>query len=350
MGLHLNLAYLLHQITKPLGLAGPVCALGIQNMPFTAEQLRRVLPAAPSTGPVTQNGFFAALGFSGAEAVDFSDYEGAEHIFDLNEPTLPTDLHCRYDLVWDGGTLEHVFHVPNALANIARMLRPGGLVVHASPCNNWVEHGFYQFSPTLMFDYYASAGYTVVGSFLCRFRNETSHRWRIEPAVPGALASGGAGNLNDDVCLLLFAARRGDVVKERSRPIQRLYANNPTSAEEVRRLWFRPYVLDNGIRTDPTPTAEINLGRRIRPELGACWCVDLPELAKLSDSSDSPSRSTLIVLEDGRPLGPPHSAHDLIRSAGHGSLSHWGDALYFSTSDNTDPRINGRAYSAFVPG
>jgi hypothetical protein len=350
MGLHLNLAYLLHQITKPVGLSGPVCTLGIQNMPFTAKQLRHVLPAAPSAAPVTQSGFFAALGFSGAEGMDFSDYEGAEHIFDLNEPTLPTEFHRRYDLVWDGGTLEHVFHVPNALANIAKMLRPGGLVVHSSPCNNWVEHGFYQFSPTLMFDYYTAAGYTALGSFLCRYRSETSHAWRIEPAVPGALATGGAGNLNDDVCLLVFAARRGDVVNERPRPIQRLYANNPANAEEVRRLWFRPFVLDNGIRTDPRPIAEISLGRRIRPELGVCWCVELPELAKLSDSSDCPSRSSLIVLENGLPLGPQHNGHDTIRSIGRGSLSHWGGALYFSTSDNSDPRTNGRAYTAFVPG
>ena len=74
--------------------------------------------------------------------------------FDLNEDELPERLVSRFDAVFNGGTLEHVFHVPNALTSITRMLRPGGVVVHVVPCNGWVNHGFYQISPTLMFDYY----------------------------------------------------------------------------------------------------------------------------------------------------------------------------------------------------
>jgi hypothetical protein len=35
----------------------------------------------------------------------------------------------------------------------------------------------------------------------------------------------------------------------------------------------------------------------------------------------------------------------MIRNLGRGFFSHWGKQLYFSTSDNSDPRINGRNYS-----
>src|SRR5436853_5305763 len=54
----------------------------------------------------------------------------------------------------------------------------------------------------------------------------------------------------------------------------------------------------------------------------------------------SARRSRLRLMEDGKPLGPAHASHDDIRSHGGGLFSHWGDDLYFSTSDNSDPRTS----------
>lgn len=68
-----------------------------------------------------------------------------------------------------------------------------------------------------------------------------------------------------------------------------------------------------------------------------------------SDTNDSPRRSQLVLLEGARAFGRPHTSHDLIRLAGRGSYSHWGDGLYFSTPDGSDPRINGRTYRARAP-
>ena len=56
----------------------------------------------------------------------------------------------------------------------------------------------------------------------------------------------------------------------------------------------------------------------------------------------------MILLEDGKPLGPAHSIHDGIRGLGCGRFSHWGPNLWFSTSDNSDPLTNGRRYSIAV--
>ena len=61
--------------------------------------------------------------------------------------------------------------------------------------------------------------------------------------------------------------------------------------------------------------------------------------------SDANGRSRLALFEDGKPLPHPHSIHADIREFGNGRYSHWGDALYFSSSDNTDPFTNGRRYS-----
>lgn len=67
-------------------------------------------------------------------------------------------------------------------------------------------------------------------------------------------------------------------------------------------------------------------------------------LEMLSDSSRWPERSSLHLLEDGRTLGPAHALHQAIREEGAGRYSHWSGNLYFSSSDNTDPRTNHRVY------
>jgi len=57
------------------------------------------------------------------------------------------------------------------------------------------------------------------------------------------------------------------------------------------------------------------------------------------------NKSMIVLFEDGKPLGSPRSVHADIRETGMGRYSHWTrETLYFSASDNTDPRNNGRKY------
>ena len=65
--------------------------------------------------------------------------------------------------------------------------------------------------------------------------------------------------------------------------------------------------------------------------------------------NDRDGESTLRVFEDGVELSP-HASHATIRSKGEGRYSHWGNSLYLSASDNSDPRSNGRAYEVAVLG
>lgn len=55
--------------------------------------------------------------------------------------------------------------------------------------------------------------------------------------------------------------------------------------------------------------------------------------------------STLKIYENGVVLGPAHSSHSDVRTSGRGKFSHWGNDLYFTASDNSDPRYNGRKYT-----
>ncbi|MEA2943133.1 MAG: pectate lyase [Bradyrhizobium sp.] len=78
------------------------------------------------------------------------------------------------------------------------------------------------------------------------------------------------------------------------------------------------------------------------------YYVELPADAPDPDNSDTPFASTVFLYENGAPLGRAHSLHKEIADLGAGRFSHWGiigkSGLIFSTSDNSDPRTNGRAY------
>jgi hypothetical protein len=60
-------------------------------------------------------------------------------------------------------------------------------------------------------------------------------------------------------------------------------------------------------------------------------------------------RSPALLLENGVPLGPGNCLHADIRFLGQGRFSFWHDYVYFSASDNSDPRTNGWTYEIQAP-
>jgi ABC-type polysaccharide/polyol phosphate transport system ATPase subunit len=80
-------------------------------------------------------------------------------------------------------------------------------------------------------------------------------------------------------------------------------------------------------------------------EKGYAWRGDLAGVDVEGDTIGEPERSFYALCEDDAPLHPEHCLHDQIRQYGKGAYSHWGKSILFSTSDNTDPRTNGRTYS-----
>lgn len=84
--------------------------------------------------------------------------------------------------------------------------------------------------------------------------------------------------------------------------------------------------------------------KAIAPDSGLAFSYAAPLLASEADTTEQANRSPYRLTEDGKPLGPPHAIHDEIRKNGKGAWSHWGQAIYFSSSDGTDPRQNNRQY------
>lgn len=95
--------------------------------------------------------FIDVLGAEVCHSLDVSDYQKSEIICNLNIP-IPNELIGQYDVIIDAGTLEHLSNLSIAIENLFKLLREKGIYYFVVPCNNWVNHGFYQFSPTFFID------------------------------------------------------------------------------------------------------------------------------------------------------------------------------------------------------
>jgi len=113
--------------------------------------------------------FFALLGAKQVVSVDASDYEGATVVHDMNRP-IPDSLRERFSVLHDGGSLEHIFNAPQALKNCMEMVKVGGHFTQVSNANNFMGHGFWQFSPELIYRVFSPANGFLVEVLLLHER------------------------------------------------------------------------------------------------------------------------------------------------------------------------------------
>lgn len=102
--------------------------------------------------------FFKALGVD-TQVIDIVAARGIERVVDLNQP-LPQDLEARFDFVIDTGTCEHCFNVGQAFQNACAAVNVGGFLIHAAPMNK-MNHGFWNFSPTVYPDFFEENGFKI---------------------------------------------------------------------------------------------------------------------------------------------------------------------------------------------
>jgi len=132
---------------------GHTLTLGRQGIYIGRKQYTSLLRMLGVGCSITEyaDDFFRGLGVRPLIAMDASKYEGAEIIHDMNNPVNP-EYHATFDTVLDGGTLEHVFNFPVAIRNCMEMVRLGGHLILMTPWHNYAGHGFYQFSPELIYN------------------------------------------------------------------------------------------------------------------------------------------------------------------------------------------------------
>jgi len=116
------------------------------------------------------DGFMNAIGAKNLQILDISGYENATILHDLNVP-IPDSLRNQFSLVVDIGTSEHVYNVTQSLENLRDLCKTQGHVLVVSPANNWLGHGFYQFSPELFFRAFdREYGFEIQSLFLIKKR------------------------------------------------------------------------------------------------------------------------------------------------------------------------------------
>jgi len=232
MGLDANGArFLLH--ARKLGATfDATLMIGRQDLHATREQLLGLVQEyhdvcvddAPqkmreSTSEFAED-FIHCLGATAVDSMDHSDFEGAALCHDLNEP-IPDSLKQKYDVVLDGGTLEHVFDVRQAYRNCMEMVKVGGHYLGISPSNNFMGHGFYQFSPEFFFEAFSPAnGFRI--SQVILFEHRRNAPW-YEVVAPTDINSRVSLKNSERTYVLVVAERVTDVVPFTSPPQQSDY-------------------------------------------------------------------------------------------------------------------------------
>lgn len=152
---------------------------------------------------------FRHLGAREVDSLDASAYEGSSFVQDLNEP-LQERLHGRYSVVFDGGSLEHVFNLPQALKNCMQAVAPSGHFITITPANSFLGHGFYQFSPELFYSALAPANGFQVLALLVR----PQHRWARWRAVADPSSLGRRVTMSSPWPTLMYVLARRTAAAE----------------------------------------------------------------------------------------------------------------------------------------
>ncbi len=152
---------------------------GIQPQPLEQDwDLTTKIPTQDSKY-ISDTTLFRLFNVEELRQLDISDYQCADIILDMNKP-IPDELQSQFNLIIDGGTLEHIFDIKQAMMNISLLLKSGGRIIHLSPASNHIGHGFYSFSPGLFFDYYLANKFIDLKAYIAdQGPDPTNNRWKL---------------------------------------------------------------------------------------------------------------------------------------------------------------------------
>lgn len=170
-------------------------SLGRQFRAFTKREFLKYLPQYSDipaekleedfSSPYAE-GVFADMYGHKLYSLDGFAHENPDIVWDLNQP-VPEEMKEQYTCLIDGGTMEHVFDVPQLLHNCFSILKEGGCYISMVPTNNFNGHGLYQFSPDFFYSVFSEAnGMRIRDVFIVKF-SAKNKVWKINssPAASG---------------------------------------------------------------------------------------------------------------------------------------------------------------------
>lgn len=106
--------------------------------------------------------FFTLCGFSSFADIDYNGQAKITLDWGLK---LPREMHGQADLLFDGGCIEHIPNIYQAMCNNMLFLKKGGVLLEGVPAACFGE-SYYNIDPLLFRDFYGANGFEMVECFL----------------------------------------------------------------------------------------------------------------------------------------------------------------------------------------
>lgn len=191
---------------------------------------------------ITDRCLMRSLGVDTVSFLDVTDYEGADIVHDLGYP-VPDALANRYDFIYNGGCLDNMFNPGVALANLSKMLRPGGRVVCLEAASSF-NAPYLMYSPGWFWDYYVVNGFADCKIYIGSFHDgedlvfgpwDLFHVNVIGEKATWQQTNGPAPVARDNNNLVVVSvAEKGPESSSDRQPIQLQYRVDPALAAECR--------------------------------------------------------------------------------------------------------------------
>ena len=247
----------------------------------------------------------------------------------------------RYDLIIACEVIEHlvVGAFSNAIFEMRRMLKPGGVLLVTTPNNEDLELG-YAIDPV-------SGRYFHRWQHVRQFNEKTlSNILSLYGLQPKAVATLEISNSSHVKKLSdYFSALSNDVSNSAREPVK-MHGTDGANLVFLAQKPMKP-TIENDMPASNLSflnSGSVKLDVSIEHVEGYMYRCPVSDLSGFASKTDQPFCSQFVLLEDDEPLTYQNAPHAYISDIGLGSYSHWGDYLYFSSSDNSPVDKNGRSY------
>ena len=200
------------------------------NIEIDASTAEKLLKKTEGDNSIYAESFLKYCGAKTVTSIDYSEYEGASLVHDMNVE-IPQNLHNKFTCLIDGGALEHIFNFPVAILNCMKMIKVNGHFLSIAPCNNFMGHGFYQFSPELFWGVFSERnGFKIENMYI--FESRPHALWYLV-ADPKSVRSRITLQNTRETLLLVQARKIADLQIKEIRPQQSDYMSAWPASGEV---------------------------------------------------------------------------------------------------------------------